>query len=240
MLDIYAGSFTRYYTKNWKTKAQQATEVNGGVYLQINPRQMEASEEEEVDPAELEEYVEQWMGILLPSLSKDLEIELKPWSDTNESPYHTNQLTWEAYNALVLWAAFADYPDKATKQPDLSNLSNNPAYAHVHEMQTPSKFNSLTKGVELWMPCAVGAIFGAETPNGTTVLMSSIDILQSDLHELNGATWKADQKQIESWLADGTPDYEAPFEILAQFAFAVLFEGAKFCEKNYLPLMLDY
>lgn len=36
-MDIYAGTFTRYYSRNWKTKAQQYAEANGMVFHRITP-----------------------------------------------------------------------------------------------------------------------------------------------------------------------------------------------------------
>ena len=44
-LDIYAGSFVRYYARNWKTVAQQFCEENGLQYSQISAQEKDLEEE---------------------------------------------------------------------------------------------------------------------------------------------------------------------------------------------------
>lgn len=54
-LDIYAGTFIRYYTRNWKTANQKFCEENGIQYQIIR-----AQQEEPVSVAEMITIVHQW------------------------------------------------------------------------------------------------------------------------------------------------------------------------------------
>lgn len=240
MLDIYAGPLTRYYTKNWKTKSQVVAEQIGAVYRQINPNSPTANSAPVMDPGQVQEIVGIWSTTLLSSLSDHIGQELKPWVDQNDRPYYTNQITWDAYNALVLWACFDDCPELASKTPDLTNLKNNPVYERVTNEEFRSKYSCLTSGVELWLPGEYQIMFEGVTISDTKVVMSTVNLLQAQLKTLNQSTWKAYGMDINTWLKDGTPSAQAPFETLAKYAFAVFTESVKFCQQQNLPMKLDY
>ena len=59
-LDIYAGTLTRYYAHNWKSAVQQWAEENGYAFQKITPDGAEVDDEEEMSPAEVQEFVENW------------------------------------------------------------------------------------------------------------------------------------------------------------------------------------
>ncbi len=240
MLDIYAGPLTRYYTKNWKTKNQVMAEQSGVVYRQINPNDMSASSEPQATPEQVQEIVGLWSTTVLTSLSSHVGQQLNPWVDKNDAPYYTNQLTWEAYNALVLWACFRECPELASKTPDLTNLQNNPAYERINEDTFDSKYKNLTHGIELWLPGEYQIMFEGATITGSKALMSTTHLLQSQLKALNESTWKAYGMDINTWLKNGTPGPQASLETLAKYAFAVLTESVKFSQQHNLPIKLDY
>lgn len=240
MLDIYAGPLTRYYTKNWKTKNQVLAEQQGIIYRQLNPNDMSASSEPQATPEQIQEIVGLWSTTVLSSLSNHVGTQLSPWADKNDGPYYTNQLTWEAYNALVLWACFSECPELASKTPDLTNLQNNPAYERVNQDTFDSKYKTLTHGVELWLPGEYQLMFEGATPTGNKALMSTTNLMQAQLKALNESTWKAHGMDINAWLKNGTPGPQAPMETLAKYAFAVLTESVKFCQQQNLPMKLDY
>lgn len=48
-LDLYAGTFTRYYTRNWKTVVEAWAEANG-----VDFKRTEAEDEEKLSPEEVQ------------------------------------------------------------------------------------------------------------------------------------------------------------------------------------------
>jgi len=83
-LDIYAGTLTRYYARNWKTAVQQWGERNG---VQINMiRQNEKADEEVVPPEEILQDVTAWRDQLIMNLGDNLKEKLSWKEDIDETP----------------------------------------------------------------------------------------------------------------------------------------------------------
>lgn len=64
-LDIYAGTLTRYYTKNWKTATQKFAEENGFEYNLVTENEGEFT----MQPQEILEGVLNWKNQLLSDIS---------------------------------------------------------------------------------------------------------------------------------------------------------------------------
>jgi hypothetical protein len=63
--------------------------------------------------------------------------------------------------------------------------------------------------------------------------------LRRQLDELNAATWKADPAAVAGWCREPPAD-EAPLELCARYAFAVLLDLAQRAVEHKLPMKLDY
>ena len=85
-LDIYAGTLTRYYTRNWKTAVQKFAEANGIEFQTIRAAQ-DGSDGEELSADEVREIVTQWRD----SIIKGLNLNPAPvWNeDYDTTPYYT-------------------------------------------------------------------------------------------------------------------------------------------------------
>lgn len=104
-MDIYAGTFTRYYSRNWKTKAQQYAEANGMVFHRITPDGENLDAQDSPEVSEIQKAVSAWMNGLLKALqSNNMDAGLA-WVDDNEKPYYTDKPDWLAYAALMAFAA---------------------------------------------------------------------------------------------------------------------------------------
>ena len=68
-LDIYAGTLPRYYAHNWKSAVQQWAEENGYAFQKITPDGAEVDDEEEMSPAEVQEFVENWRDQILAAFN---------------------------------------------------------------------------------------------------------------------------------------------------------------------------
>ena len=63
-LDLYAGTFTRYYTRNWKTVVEAWAEANG-----VDFKRTEAEDEEKLSPEEVQEIVCAWRDEMLQAVT---------------------------------------------------------------------------------------------------------------------------------------------------------------------------
>ena len=109
-LDIYAGTITRYYSRDWKTVVQQWAEANGYKFHIINPQTNEDLEPQpDASPDEIHEGVVAWQNDLIKALNSSLEKSFSPWSENADTPYYTNKPDWDAFGALLLVAACCSY-----------------------------------------------------------------------------------------------------------------------------------
>ena len=70
-MDIYAGTFTRYYARNWKTKAQQYAEANGMAFHRISPDGENLDDQDSPDVTEIQKAVSAWTNGLLKALQSN-------------------------------------------------------------------------------------------------------------------------------------------------------------------------
>lgn len=59
-LDLYVGTLTRYYTRNWKTVVQQWAEENGWGFHRVTPDGQAIEPEAEMAADEVRESMESW------------------------------------------------------------------------------------------------------------------------------------------------------------------------------------
>lgn len=69
-LDIYAGTLTRYYSKDWKTSIQRFAEDHGKAYSRVGPDGSEYDLGPE-DPERYRDDIGEWMDYILESLERD-------------------------------------------------------------------------------------------------------------------------------------------------------------------------
>jgi hypothetical protein len=143
----------------------------------------------------------------------------------------------EGFNALKLWAAYAENPDL---MPPLRSgeLEEDPAYQRS-TANAESRFPLIIRNLEFWLPSPFEFTFKAEAPTGSLVEFGSSTHLLKHLQDLNDVTWKADQATIATWGMVATRP-EAPFERAAKYGFSTMFTLAQYaCEKR-MPMKLDY
>jgi hypothetical protein len=239
LLDIYSGSLTRYYARDWKTKNQQICESMGVEYRMVGPAAA-VEEEPRASKEDIEKAVGMWTDSLLGSLSSQMGEELKNWTDNDKSSYYTAQLTWPAFNALILRAAYAAFPDLASEKPDLNEYQNDPAYLQFADDAYKSPYKILARNVEIWLPCQISFAFVVPTITGRQTQMASVSTFKQHLEALNAALWQAEPEQIKSWQGEGTPGSEQTLEILAKYAYSVFSDSLDFASAHNLPVLLDY
>lgn len=258
-LDIYAGTLTRYYSRNWKNIVQQLSEENGqqcvitdGCGNEIKPVE---------DKAEIEQIcdiVYEWANNFEANFAPPLSIPL--WDEKSECDYFTDKPDWEAYSALVMLQA--------------CHLLNQPLPEHVEsgwnafkepivkEVISQKIINSLLSDVSVWLPIPNHSIFVAKLPTGNEASISTVSLLKQELEELNQQIWKADETTILSWRndkyyvpvkqkepklifgfirrANKTKKEKYCTEELAQCAYSMLYQAVCFADEHHVPILLDY
>ncbi len=256
-LDIYAGTLTRYYARNWKTTTQQWAEANGFSFSRITPQGQNADQEPDPDPQEIKKAMENWQSQILAAISSKDRPPYAPWTEDNETPYYTDKPDWDAFGALLLYTAARTYQELLPPTVEKNwDFENHPLIKRMGEDE--EKFWSLFIGASWWLPIEDGLAFNAPCPTDEEITFSTTGALQMELNHINDIGWQADEATIVSWArtegypADGeikdgklTEDGIAEHTIydtesLAKFAYSILWQAAKFSMEKRVPILLDF
>ena len=256
-LDIYAGSLTRYYSRNWKNRPQQWAEANGVKCVMTDAHGNEIKPvEDKAEIMRIQDAVCQWARTLFEYLGACLPDQL--WKEAPELGYFTDKPDWEAYGALIMLLAchlqnrpLPEYVEKGWRASD---------DAVVKESMAQKSGFSLLSEVNLWLPIDEMSIFTTNKPTGDVGPVSTLIVLKGELEEINRRIWGEDEATIKSWRLDkyytplpvqqkkslfsflrrkkATEKYRT--EDLAQAAFSILYEAVNFAIEHKVPLLLDY
>lgn len=257
-LDIYAGTLTRYYTKNWKTVVQQWADKNGYTFHRITPDGDTLLVEGEISAIVVQKEIENWRDQILAALLQSGQKAYIPWPEDNEKPYFTDKPDWDAFGAMLLVAACCSYgePVPATIPKDW-RFSEHPLIVQLSEDK--EKIWSLFRGAICWLPLSDSFMFQAPLPTGEQTMISTTAGLRKELEKLNALAWQADEGMIYDWsYTEGYPVEEKEgvdgifskadipehtqydTQSLAKFSFSIFYQALKFSEKNKVPIVLDY
>lgn len=256
-LDIYAGTLTRYYAHNWKSATQQWAEANGFSFSRITPEGKPADGEETVDPADIQKGMENWQNQMLSAIAPKGKPPYAPWKEDNEAPYYTDKPDWDAFGALLLYAASCIYQEPLPKTVEKDwDFENHPLIQRMGEEE--ERIWSLFIGASWWLPIEDGLAFNAPCPTDEEITFSTTGALKMELEHINAVGWNADEQTILSWVR--TEGYPADGEIqngkltnagieehtsyntesLAKFAFSILWQAVRFSIEKRVPILLDF
>lgn len=254
-LDIYAGTFTRYYAQNWKTITQQWAEENGYSFTRIIAND-EGNDEEKLSPAEIQEDMENYRNQIISAITPKGQPLYAPWVEDNEKPYYTEKPDWDAFGALLIYAAAHKLGQPLPPTvPKGFDYNTHPLMKKMQE--TEGKNWSLFSGATCWLPIEEPFYFQGPMPNGNTAVIGTIGGLKAELEKINSFHWQADNGTIRSWIktegyvadssisADGQITKVAEYqehntESLAKYAFALFWEALCFSLEQKVPVLLDY
>ena len=234
-LDIYAGSLTRYYARAWETIVQRHARETG-----MELRVIRANEPDDAitDPDEIRAAVLDWRDQLNAGLGEHLQAPLH-WDESAQSPYFTDKPAWDCWGALQLWAAYCEHPDLQRPQAFVEEWTADPAWQRSTAAGFRTRWPTLLRETEIWLPAEFDFTFAAPDLSGHTVNFGSVHALCDELAELNDSSWNADARTLAIWREQGAgPD--SPLETGARFAFAILWELATQARRHALVLKLDY
>lgn len=232
-LDVYVGSLTRYYAGDWESVgervARERGEPVGRPGAPASPRQ---------DANQIRPRILNWRTALAQSLGDNVSEPLD-WDESPDAPHVTGQPGWDGFGSLVLWAAYAEHPS-LRRPPSLpEEWDNDPALFRSNAEGFRSRYSHLVRNVELWLPCALRFTFEGEDVDGRRIVVGSARTLSTQLADLNAATWKVDKAEAAQW-GRRPPLHDAPLELRARYAFAVMTDLARQAIEHRLPMKLDY
>jgi hypothetical protein len=235
-LDVYVGTLTRYYSRDWETAVQRAARESG-LKIEI-ARERPDAEDAVTDPADVESAIVAWRQGLSNGLAKHLSAPLH-WPEGMGPPYFTDKPAWDCYSALLVWAAHEEQGDPQLPDVAPADWTTDPAVKRSQADAFESRYGQLLGDTELWLPGRFNFTFSAGDATGQTVTMGSIVSLHENLQELNKKTWRANSAILSEWRRAGA-DFGAPLEVSARFGFAVFAQLVEAAVHHWLPIKLDY
>jgi hypothetical protein len=234
-LDIYVGSLTRYYARDWETVVQQYGRESGMPVDVVRPNE---PEDAVADPNEIRADVLAWRESLSKGLGGNLSGPLD-WDESPESPYFTDKPAWDCYSSLLLWAAYSEHPDLVRPVDCIEDWTKDEAYGRSADREFRTRYPALLRNTEIWLPSDFRFTFPAADVSGNTITFGSAVSLRDELIELNARTWRADNSTLAAWRKAGA-EHLAPLEAGARFAFAVFIDLASAAVEHKLVMKLDY
>jgi hypothetical protein len=237
-LDVYVGSLTRYYAGDWESAAERAARAAS------RSRQRAPQDPREIPPralrdtARLRPRVVAWRQALSQSLGANVAVPLD-WDESDDAPYFSGQPGWDGLGSLVLWAAYAEHPWLRRPATLPEEWDDDPALVRCNAEGVRSRFSHLVRNVELWLPSPFSFTFEGEDVDGRRIVIGSSATLSRQLAELSAVSWKVDDPDVTSW-GHRPPPPDAPLELKARYAFAVLTTLARHAGEHGLPMKLDY
>jgi len=234
-LDIYVGSFTRYYAGDWENIVQQQARQAG---TEVKTTATVGADEAIRDPEEIRPIVIEWRQGIAAALKEGVKEPLD-WDESNAAPYFTNRIGVGALSSLRLWAAYAEHADLQRPTAFVTEPAKDAAYLRSIQPEFESAFSQLVRDIEIWLPWDFPFTFRAPTPSEEKVGLGSAPALLRQLDALNAKTWQATEETLAQWRKEGA-DAEASLEAGARSAFAVLHELARRATESRLMLRLNY
>lgn len=258
-LDLYAGPLCRYLSGDWKTILQQEFEARGET---LNVIRLGDS----VEPLSLEQAekaVFDYQRRISSEWSKKLSAPFT-WSDKRALPYWTDKPDHVGQNALAVWAAYLDHPERTRPETLPDPYDDDPAYQAAYDEKGVN--DTYIVEFHLFLPINDSFVFLDEDPVGVKRRTTTLRVLRETLQRIDQKSWNSSPQQREEWARKGPPDYKAllrpagwmnkiktrvgmsrdptmpatsPFEMAAQFGFAVYWQALEFAERHQVPIVTD-
>lgn len=255
-LDVYAGTYIRYYARNWKTIIQQFAEAQGlscEIVRVVNGEKIDDSE-----PASLEDItagVHHWQERLKAVLKDGGVPDFKLWPEDNEKDYFTDKPDWDAYGAMLLLASA-----KVLKKEPPEEYQKDATFDHPYIQEAAENYFArwgLFSDICHYLPGTEPLLFTWYLANGQQASFATTAELRLELEAINALCWNADEQTIMNWSStEGYPtdaiqgsDGKVKMlkentvystQSLAKLAFSIFWQALMFSEKNEVPIILDY
>src|SRR5581483_10004723 len=184
--DIYVGTMTRFYRREWENVAQRMAREQGMNYTMVYA----GGEPDPPPPADdLRRAVAGWCRALSGGLEPHGYGPLQ-WDEGDHQPYFTQRPGWDGYTALRVWAAHAEHPDLPPPADVPDSWVGDPACQRSAARESNTRFRTILEP-QLWLPAEFPFVFDAPTlvSDDKTPLGSAFTLKQQldDLQELTTA-----------------------------------------------------
>jgi len=234
-LDIYVGSFTRYYCGDWETAAARAAREQGIPFEVVRPNP--GPQDAVKDPAVIHQAVESWRTALEAGMRQEL-VDGLSWDERAGAGYFTERPGWVGYSGVVLLAAHTACPDHPRPEFSITHFDNDAAFQDLAAREFRCNFSHVFE-VEIWLPCAFAFTFRAQDIAGHEVIFGSSRTLLEQLRRLNNDIYKADAETLGRWKSEGACSADL-FDQSARFGLAMFLHHAELSVEHRLPMRLDY
>jgi len=161
-LDIYVGSFTRYYAGDWELVAARVARELGATFevvRQHNPPDAIR------DPEEIRSIVLEWRSGLAASLASHLPEPLD-WDESLDALYFTDKPCWDGYQGLLLKAAYQEHPGLTIPREIPKDFDKDPAIQRSMGADSQTSYPSLLSNAQFWLPARFPFVFEAADASG--------------------------------------------------------------------------
>ena len=232
-LDVYVGSLTRYYARDWQTAGERAAAASGVPHRTVFA---DGVGESVTDPDEIRAAVLEWREQIAEALGQPHGWD---WSERGDEPWASERPAWDGWSALVLHAAYTEHPGlERPAAVSEDSMDRDEAWRRVRDAGEPSRFRALYHA-ELWLPVEGEALFEAEDVAGNRIGMTSVTALVGALEELNERTFQLSPGDVEHHRVNAE-ELDATFEAKARWGLGVFVWCARFAAEHRLPMKLDY
>jgi hypothetical protein len=236
-LDIYVGSFTRYYSGEWELVAARVARELGATFAVVRQHNPPDAIR---DPEEIRSIVLEWRKGLAESLASHLPEPLD-WDESPDAPYFTDKPCWDGYQGLLLWAAYREHPEfpVPASVPEDKDFAKDPAIDRSMGADAQTAYPSLFSNAQFWLPARFPFTFEAPDASGKKVRMASSVSLAQELNELNRKTWNMNELELDHYAREGC-EAGSPLAVAARFGFTLFRRHALLSVTHRLPMLLDW
>jgi len=235
--DLYSGTFTRYYRREWENCVERMSRESGMEYRRIYA----GGEPGTPAPAEeIREGVGHWRRAMNEALGTNLTGPIS-WDEGDGQPYFSDRPAWDGYSAVLLWAAYAACPEMTRPTHLPSRWADDLAYQKATAKESEAPFPNILVA-SMWLPGNFDFVFTFPTlvskdaqPIGSTfALRAELDALMAKTAaELDAAPPIGEETD--------QPDEEVVTLVqMARFGLGIFREMAEWACKHHLPLLTDF
>lgn len=180
--DVYVGTLTRYYRREWENVAQKLSREQGYTYRRI----VAGGESDEPLPAA--EDIQAAVGGWCRAMSAGIEphgFGRIMWDEGEEQPYFTDRPSWNGYSGLLLLAAHSEHPELPTPKYLPEVWSEDAAYERAVQRDSKTRYRTILMP-SLWLPTEFPFVFeGPTLASEENSCIGSVFTLKEQLDDLN-------------------------------------------------------
>jgi hypothetical protein len=227
--DIYAGTFTRFFTRDWENVIQRQARLDGAKYHIVY-----AGGDEGPPPAEsVREDVGAWKAGINAALAQH---DLGPldWSEDDALPYFTDRSSWDGYFSLQHWAAHLEHPQLSVPYFLPEDPTKGPALAATLANDEKLHFRSILQG-GVWLPGDFDYLFSFPSLTEEQVMIGSTGRLLQELRELQSKPLPWGKKPLLSF----GKKQAVPLQEIAEWSLPIFERVVAQGHAAKLPFMLS-